>query len=151
MKQKIAYPNIGEVSSGTLRSEDLLDTFSSELRYYTKRLRLTRDQRKRFHALLNEANALHPICDLGDVVNDLQDALNEIAPPHSYFGSNEGDGASFGFWPIVDNDELPRLTAGDPIPREHWGEDVYLVNDHGNVSCGHVNKRGEFTEYWSIV
>lgn len=41
--------------------------------------------------------------------------------------------------------------TGTPIPRGHWGEDILLVNDHGNVECGHVTKRGVFRPYWNIV
>lgn len=155
MSQKPTFACIGVVSEGTLRDEDLISAFAGELDYYMKRLKLTRDQRKRFAKLVrecNEAEHSDPTHDEigGMIISELWDALNEIAPPYCHFGATVGDGACFGFWPAID-DELPRLTAGDPIPREYWGEDVLLVNDHGNVDCGHVDKRGRFKAYWSAV
>lgn len=151
-RRRPTYANLGEVSSGTLRDEDLISSFSWELRYYLGKLRLTREQRARFIALCKDCDepdkATRPVEDL---VEALFDALEEIAPPYATFGASDGDGASFGFWPSIDDDELPRLTAGDEIPREHWGEDVLMVNDHGNADCGYVSKRGQFRAYWSVV
>lgn len=160
MTSRTYYPAIGSVSEGTMRTEDLLDTFSSELSYHMKRMRLSRDQRKRFNATLRDARAEawdmnHPgdAQTVSEIVDELFNALDEIAPPYCTFGSAEGDGASYGFWPCINmhGDDLPRLPAGDDIPPELWGEDVLLVNDHGNVDCGHVTKRGVFKPYWSIV
>lgn len=75
-----------------------------------------------------------------------------VITPYTYFGADDGDGACFGFWPIdIDETDVPKLDAGDPIPREHWGEDVYLVNDHGNVTCAHVTKQGKLRIYWECV
>lgn len=157
MTRKV-YPSIGSVSSGTMRTEDLLDTFASELAHYMKRMRLTRDQRKRFNALIKDVHNLPDEWpgDSGEgLVSDLFDALDEIAPPYTTFGANEGDGADYGYWPCLgmggDTDDLPKLTAGDPIDREHWGTDVLLVNDRGNVECGYVDRKGKFHEYWSVV
>lgn len=160
---KPTFARIGVVSEGTLRDEDLISAFAGELDYYLDRLRLSRDQRARFAKLVREANtwdgAEHsdpPHDEIGtEIVSELQNALDEIAPPYCYFGTAEGDGACFGFWPAIDNHDgdcaPPRLAAGDEIDREHWGEDVLLVNDHGNVSCGHVDKRGRFKAYWDCV
>src|SRR5258708_29737722 len=140
------YPSIGTVSDGTMRDEDLIDTFASELSRHMKRMRLRRDQRRRYNAILKDALAMsgdqegHPgneHCQ-SEIVSDLFEALDEIAPPYAHLGSLGGDGACYGFWPILptgDYDERPKLTAGDAIPREHWGKDVYVVNDHGNVTC----------------
>ena len=91
---------IGSISSGTLRSEDLLSAFSWEL----ERSKLTRSQRK----TVNEANHwLDTDEDERDeytgseLVNELMDILNEYAPEGIYFGAHEGDGSAFGFWPLM--------------------------------------------------
>ena len=86
--------------------------------------------------------------DQSELVSKLQDALDEIAPPYCYFGTAEGDGACFGFWPSIEDSGLPRLAD---ITRDHWGGDVLIVNDHGNVTCGHVDRRGRFKAYWDCV
>lgn len=158
MTRKQHYPSIGSISSDTLRNEDLIPCFASELGYHMARMRLSRDQRKVFNKLLREiehwqviAGDNDPAWDGCEIVDELSDALNQIAPPYCTFGASDGDGACFGFWPIVDHDELPRVDAGDPIPRECRGEDIYIVNDHGNVECGYVDRRGKFHEYWSAV
>jgi len=154
------YPQIGSVSSGTMRDEDLLDTFAAELSYNMKRMRLSHDTRKRFNTLLRDCRNCEPLLHddddvassnlAGDLVTELFEALDEIAAPYSYFGANEGDGSDYGFWPCI-GDELPRIMAVEPIPRICWGEDILLVNDHGNVECGHVTLRGKFKSYWSCV
>jgi len=163
-KGKPTFAHIGSVSEGTLREENLISAFADELSYYLKRLRLSRDQRKRFADLIRDASGQvevlnserdfdHDRDDAGELVDQLVDALNEIAPPYCYFGAIEGDGADFGFWPHSEamRYDLPRLTAGDDITREYWGSDILLVNDHGNVSCGHVDRRGTFKAYWDCV
>jgi len=33
-----------------------------------------------------------------EIIGDMMDALNELAPDGYYFGAHEGDGSDFGFW-----------------------------------------------------
>lgn len=164
MARKPIYADIGEVSQGTLRDEDLINSFVWELRRYARRLQMTREQRTRLTALLHECARRDGNLDrnstyrgkLGgtrpdeDILADLFDALDELAPPHSYFGALEGDGACFGFWPIVDDDELPRIAAGDSVT-DYRGQEIYIITDHGNVDCGYVDRRGTFCAFWSVV
>lgn len=160
--KRFVYPAIGSVSSGTMRAKDLLNTFAYELRYQMRRMRLTREQRKRFNVLLRDARN----CDAGEecddgetladqLVGEFFDALDEIAPPYCTFGAHESDGADYGWWPCLggggDTDDLPRYPDSGAVPREDWGQDVLLVNDHGNVECGYVNRKGKFHEYWSCA
>ena len=95
---------LGTLIHGTLRDEDLLQAFSDEL---------ARIDIKRFnevikpdvHLFSESANLTTEeiveelgVEDVGDVIDDLMDALNEYAPYGYYFGSIEGDGSDFGFW-----------------------------------------------------
>jgi hypothetical protein len=110
MPRKSTYATIGSVSEGTLRSEDLINTFAWELCQYRNTLHITREQRKRFTALLDEANEFgldveaQETYDASELVEELFRALEELAPPYAYFGTLEGDGANFGFWPYLADD-----------------------------------------------
>jgi hypothetical protein len=136
---------IGSISTGTLRIEDLLDAFAGELS------RLTNDT----HKLLKD----YATVDADDwsqgseLVNELQEALNEHAPPHVYFGSLEGDGADFGFWPTQEpfSDTCATHITHEPAgPLNQNTElidldcNVYVsVNDHGNITVSKVVCDGE--------
>lgn len=150
--------SIGTISHGTLRSEDLLSAFADELERLDsadKPNRYLIDQARKCEA--DDADAM-------DIINELIDALNECAPPYCYFGTNEGDGSDFGFWPCMDQiEELPHIgdpgdhpinlaqaivaAVNDSDAREAStlayrlaensaaiGEDCAFVNDHGNVT-----------------
>lgn len=124
---------IGSISHGTLRTVDLLDAFASEL----DRLESERDDVAEARAVLTLHNAgwltIADSEEASELVQALQDALNEFAPPYCYFGTTEGDGSDFGFWPSLDAiEELPRVN--DPADAEAMGEDCVFVNDHGNVT-----------------
>jgi hypothetical protein len=123
---------VGSISHGTLRTIDLLRAFAFDLSY------LSGD----YVALVNRADERHEAINVdsdnetsedSDLVNELIDALNELAPPYCYFGAHEGDGSDFGFWPSMDAiDELPRIKneEGETVP----DCDHCYVNDHGNVT-----------------
>jgi hypothetical protein len=123
---------VGSVSHGTLRTIDLLRAFAFELSY------LSGD----YAELVNCADERHEAINVdsdnetpedSELVNELIDALNELAPAYCYFGAHEGDGSDFGFWPLMDAiDELPRIKneEGEDLP----DEDHCYVNDHGNVT-----------------
>ncbi len=105
-------------------------------------------------------------------VNALIDALSAEAPSYLYFGTHEGDGADYGYWPAwdaIEHDAVPvsrydarrgadLLAVSDlaEVPADYFGM-VYMVNDHGNSSmydarrysdsdAGHV-----FTLVWDCV
>lgn len=94
--------NPGSISSGTLRSQDLLSTFAAHL------------PEERYNDLKNEAEALALCIEEGsddvdswhisEVLDELYNALNDEAPDDHYFGAHPGDGAEFGFWPVDEDD-----------------------------------------------
>lgn len=152
----IRYASFGDISTGTLRSEDLLPAFANELAYQLDRQQ-HRFKRAPRRALIREAATLirtdnFDSEDAANCVNDLQDALGEFAPPYGYFGTTEGDGASFGFYVSASAiEEFDGLKVSDlsEVPAGYRGE-FMIVNDHGNVSLYTKNSRRE-TLIWSVV
>lgn len=126
--------SIGTISHGTLRSVDLLEAFADELNRLEEDHHLVIEARAVLTLMANAWTIEESMPDaVSDLVNALQDALSEYAPPYCYFGTNEGDGSDFGFWPCMDSvNELPRVS--DPAEVEGMGEDCVFVNDHGNVT-----------------
>ena len=147
---------LGSISTGTLRTEDLLEAFASTLQQFN-----------RTHPLLGEyldihANDAWDSDKAADLLNEgFFNALQEICPPFVYFGTLEGDGADFGFW--VDRDALdearqyirlfPNEQPTEPTNLEP--DDEYLsdygvivqVSDHGNVTVMDMERN----VLWSVV
>ena len=155
------YASFGDVSTGTLRNEDLLETFASELEAQLKR-QPKRFKRAHYRAMIREADKLLKLMqedepsfdyDPSEHVCELQDALGDFAPPYGYFGTHEGDGASFGFYlssdALEDFDGL-RVEDTSEVPRDYRGE-VLHVNDHGNVTLYLAMSRGKLREVWGLV
>jgi len=108
---------LGSWSTATLRPRDLLLTFAGALRAV--------DEANEYTALVARAisrHALHVRLDISGyederavyIIEDLTDALNDLAPEGIYFGASEGDGAEFGFWqadPEDQDDYLDEQTA----------------------------------------
>jgi hypothetical protein len=135
------YASLGSISHGTCRTEDLLETFVRELEYHVSRNAEEwcsdngRKDRDRLMVLIAEAYGIEDFEseEARDIACELQDELNMFAPPYCYFGSNEGDGSDFGFWPSIDQvNELPR--AKDSDEAKALGADCVFVNDHGNIT-----------------
>lgn len=84
---------IGSISHGTMRREDLIPTFVAELKRHQ-----TAEQ---YAELIAHAESIVDFDDeaAGDVLCDLFDALDEVAPEGTYFGAHPGDGSDYGFWP----------------------------------------------------
>jgi len=136
---------LGTVSHGTLRPEDLLESFAYELRQLGPRI-----------ALLDEYDALPDDPDewteeqqetASELVNDMIDALNEHAPAFCYFGAHPGDGSDFGFWFDYESFEDSRRFK-ECVDLNGHGEQEEIaaliaaadvcyacfINDHGNVT-----------------
>jgi hypothetical protein len=103
----------GSISTGTMNVNDLVPTFLSELDVLRERRSLGPDANPLKHGRediwLGEIE--RRVATHGDDYNttdasaydleELFDLLEEFAPAGHYFGSHEGDGADFGFWPLA--------------------------------------------------
>lgn len=163
----MAYASFGSVSSGTMRREDLLETFASELEYQIQRNAeewCSDEGRARRDSLLDLVHGAYELSGLleeegsetesdpDEVIQELADALNEFAPPYGYFGSHPGDGADYGYW-LSDSLECDfdglKVSDTSEVPDDYSGE-VLHVNDHGNVTLYAANA-GELVEVWAVV
>lgn len=144
---KIIPASLGSISHGTLRDEDLIDSFYSELEWHLGRngrffsLPENFVERDRLNNLLGEVSDLcydeegnfNESEDSPGLIDSMMDALSVFAPPFCYFGAHEGDGSDFGFWPSFDQiNELPLVEDSDGAIS--LGGECRSVNDHGNVT-----------------
>jgi hypothetical protein len=165
---------LGSISTGTLRTEDLLPAFtytmgelthdpvSNTSKYPTeamanlwdKAIHLIGTDQVRGH--LYDGWTIDPEASgVDDLLKDLADALNELCPPFVYFGTLEGDGADFGFWPDFDavDESCARKhhrCTHNPETGEIVLEDesvIVQVNDHGNVTVMDMERN----VLWSVV
>ena len=156
-RTKAVYGELGSVSHGTMREEDLIPEFTWLLRDLAKRagrkdhVRLADEIDKRA-----EAEGYYESEEAGwDLNESLFPALEEYAPPYAYFGASEGDGSDYGFWissEVVDQvKESGGLVVGDTseVPKGYTGE-VLHVNDHGNLEL-YAASRGRLTSIWGVV
>lgn len=93
-------PN-GSISTGTLRSEDLIPVFAATLRELVGKT-ITSYEASIIKEAEGSLEELTPD-EQDELVGILQDALDDRAPVGLYFGSHKGDGADFGFWPLADD------------------------------------------------
>ena len=156
MSKKFQFASAGSVSTGTMRSQDLIESFSSELRFLGHRSKeLTRIE-KRYNTAINGEfgeddeyfNNEVSSFDLESLVN----MLDSHCLPYFYFGSHPGDGADYGFWISesieYDYDGL-KVSDTSEVKDSYIGE-VLHVNDHGNMTL-YTAKKGKLTEVWSVV
>lgn len=153
---------IGSISEGTMRPEDLVPSFLWEL----EALCLTRGERQEVCAIRKASSKASNEDE--DEDNDywdeqaswdldaLIDMLNAHCPDYCYFGASDGDPADYGCWVLWDcladavrNGDMLSVDDLADIPRGYNG-DALLVNDHGNTTLYHVT-RGRLREVWAIV
>ena len=133
---------LGTVSHGTLRPEDLLSSFISTLEGLvlvngdTLSLPENFRQRDRYARLIGEAQDAfasdgETLTEEGEenapeIISDLCDALSDFAPTGAYFGTLEGDGSDFGFWSYpIGQGETPEGFIDYRLPAP-WAS--YLMN-----------------------
>jgi hypothetical protein len=171
---------IGSISTGTHKPEDLIPSYLWTLRElsgtsFQKTLEECIGAGSPIGTFLHyktldwvgEEEDLEAYLSDSEAQEDLvtiTDALEECAPPYVYFGTLEGDGANFGFWPCLDSIESDRacgeLNSGDELPDPDKSVNGYFlqVSDHGNMTLYGLswtppNRTSEtfWEEVWSCV
>lgn len=152
-KQRTSYP-IGSVSCGTMRPEDLIPTFVSELQWRRRHKTLRRHHASELRNIERnmEKDGYYESEAMAFDLEWLFDALDEYAGPYFYFGSHPGDGADYGYWLSESfTPEFDGLRVSDlsEVPSKYRGE-VLVVNDHGNMTL-YVKTSRTLREVWGIV
>ena len=105
------YATPGTISHGILKTEDLLDAFASELEdriqdnaeaWCSNAGRMKRDA---LLAVVWDARECEDYDEADEILDALDDALQEFAPPGHYFGAHPADGSDFGYWPDENEDD----------------------------------------------
>jgi hypothetical protein len=113
------YPETGTVSEGTMLAKDVLPAIMDVLFEYAPEVyqRIASDIASEFDFTYSELCAGEDLWSeeeekwiildelwgtefISMLVNEAFDAMGEIAPEGTYFGSHPGDGCDYGFWPI---------------------------------------------------
>lgn len=165
---RIKPASFGSISTGTLRTEDLLEAFGSELErlvfangaYFSQPENF--GERDRLNSIIGEWQDLYD--DDGETLKDfddaemflhetLMDALCEFAPQYGYFGNHPGDGADFGFWVDVDDvkEQVEFVSSrSQEYPADAFQGEWLHINDHGNCTL-YVRANGQDREIWATV
>lgn len=99
----MTWEHEGSVSFGTLREADLIPAFFAALAKIDpeRAAGLAREHEFNPELWMSWIESTGP--DAWDeFLCELDSALNDAAPSTHYFGTVEGDGADFGFWPVGD-------------------------------------------------
>ena len=126
--------NMGSVSHGTMRSEDLIPDFIWELKQQKP---LRREHRQLIREIEHNMETVEDYFDSEDASMDLNeglfDALNEYALPYFYFGAHPGDGSDYGFWLSESiREDFDGLQVSDTaeVPTGYTGEVLHLSLIH---------------------
>ena len=143
---------LGSISTGTLRTEDLLPAFADTLEDRGSTYESAPDMWdsiRKYRTLIDE-DMLDTIdtdsqCLLAELINEtLFDALQEYCPPFVYFGTLEGDGSDFGFWPNYDGMTEANIDGLDEFQADNV---IVQYSDHGNVTVMDLERN----VIWSVV
>ena len=156
----MAQFQLGSISTGTLRPEDLIPAFNNALTQIHDGHYCDIDEMMNDEAGNAAEFGKQPSNDelQRRVVDRLMDELQDACPPFVYFGTLEGDGADFGFWPDMDRIEeeigttIQIASSLSDFQAEHcWtlADDGVIVNvsDHGNVTVMDMERN----VLWSVV
>lgn len=140
---------LGTVSRGTMRARDLIPAFADALR--ALRGALPKTPHNNIRALRGNFDSE----EADDVVTELFEELESLAPDYTMFGAHPGDGSDYGFWLIDDwqqcakDDGVLFVDDTSAVPKGFSGI-VCHVNDHGNATL-YSARNGKLREVWSIV
>ena len=139
---------LGSISTGTLRTEDLMDAVIGEVEYLfgprlinppTQPVKNWGEMSAALRKAYTDARTVtdYDSDDAGYILDELIDALNEYAPAHVSLGMHPGDGADLGWWP-TDFDGCDTVTIY-PFRGERTFVDTECklfveINDHGNTT-----------------
>lgn len=171
---------LGSISHGTMRDEDLIPCFLNHIQYLDPK-RITKLRKDKEWTVITNWFKNHSDEDLRGLTKkllklkgeyargaydpnrfyysfyteELFGILNEYSPPYASFGSSEGDGSDYGFWlgrweDIKESADAPIVSDSSELPPKHRGE-WFQVSDHGNVTLYIRNSKGKDTEIWGIV
>ena len=164
------FAKFGSISHGTLRTEDLLNSFLSELEWQISQNGEhfsnpeNFSERDRLNGLVGEAqdcfaeNGQEIAEDKEDLASELvneilPDALSLFAPPYGYFGAHCGDGADFGYWPEDIENIKEQLefssTKDQEYPDSDFSGEWLHINERGNCTL-YTRNNGNDHEIWAI-
>lgn len=147
----IKSASLGSISTATLKTNDLLSAFISEMEWQIScngnffSMPENFALRDTLNNLVSEAQDCfaedgEEIDEdkegtASELISELGDAFSEhFAPPYCYFGCHPGDGADFGFWPDIESvNELPAYDDTESAKEAGETGDFRVVSDHGNV------------------
>lgn len=154
---KFQYGFVGSVSCGTMRPQDLIPVFASELRYLGHRSKeLTKIENRLKRVICgkygdNDAYWEDEVASWD--LDSLFDMFDSHSLPYFYFGSRPGDGADYGFWLSEEFEyRFDGLKVNDlsEIPSDYVGE-VLSVTDHGNMTLWVRYGNNHLKKIWSLV
>ena len=133
-------PELGSVSTATMRPEDLIPAFCDILKQYAPdaggNADLLADADNWMAGAVEDAGGIFNGEEsredhAAEIVDALFDALNEIAPEGAYFGAHPGDGSDYGYWMGEDfgGDEDEGDCAGEYSPGMECPDEYYIEGE----------------------
>jgi hypothetical protein len=158
--------SIGSISHGTCNPRDLIPAFLQALPDPGPALEACADSPLvallYYKALdwLEDPRPLDVYLGSEECVWDLEtitQALEDLAPPFTYFGALEGDGSDFGFWPssgAIEHEQADPNSETHIGPEEPADPDTYAwleINERGNLAYRERTQGGPWETVWSCV